>query len=976
MSQYAEKTQKQFAEIEANHERMKKLIASMDKIVKTLQEVHAQLRKASEETNKRLNIVFEEQHRSKRDRYCLDQDIKTLFNVYHYLKPQPQGHVMDNPFNSDEFKPDSMLMNKARSPSQYQDGDNMSYSEKEALKQLPEASSWPKFSGTGEYDHMEIIDYIDGLFIVAPSIPDYWITARLNTALKGHACIWYTEMKEIHGRRNWPWWRVQIIQKYSNGTWIWQRTMSFENDKYSADKNPYEWHLRQSKRCKTIDPQINIQMRNHKLLTQIPGELENAVKFTCNQNCTLDDIANTLQDVRNRTNIGKYTPYKRSGFKDKNPFRVEFKDKLKKRVTEVTKNKNSFQKCGSTDHYANSFPKSKKQVHAIDKVPEEQSPIEYSESDSMGDAIREQSDEEKDPIDKFLVEWQEETPLEIQDMQLESGMPQDTSNKNMCKQTQDAQTFLVTPTKGMEYIHGTNTKMIVCIDNSQHPLIIDSGAHCSIVARSYLENHFPNWEKKLLPNKANNLKSASGKMTSIGTILKEIIIPQRNGNIRLNPEFSVLDDAHIQVFLLGTDYQRMYGIEIYNSKNRHITIGTNKEKKVSLDIYQISAQDPLEELMNEFREIQLSTTLTSKQKLSLLEPLRKKKPEFATGEEHLGKIRGHDIELYLNVGRPYPPMLRRPPYPESLETRKEVEKHINKLLDMDVIRNIGHHEIVEITTPIIIIWHDGKSKLCGDFEALNYTKADRYPIPRIPNALEKLAKAKYITKMDCMKGFHQTGLKPNSMKLLRIICHMGIYEYTRMPFGIKNSPSHFQRMMDTIFQEEIFESWRVVYIDDIIIYPETWEDHLQYIDKVLKLLALHHKVLGLSLAIDQNKVAAVLQKPVPRNIKEMQSFLGVASYYRNHIKNLAHIASSLNNLCSKDVIFEITKARRDTYERIKHELINQPVLIFPDFELPLKLYIDAACSHGLGAALHQRQIVDGEPREGVICYISRKLKDS
>ncbi|MBW0484000.1 hypothetical protein O181_023715, partial [Austropuccinia psidii MF-1] len=108
--------------------------------------------------------------------------------------------------------------------------------------------------------------------------------------------------------------------------------------------------------------------------------------------------------------------------------------------------------------------------------------------------------------------------------------------------------------------------MTFCIENGQHPLIIDSGAHCSIVARSYLANHFPNWEKQPFPTKAKDFNSASGKMTSIGTIIKGIILPHRKGNIRLNPEFVVLDDSHIQGFLLGTDYQRMYGIDIYNSK--------------------------------------------------------------------------------------------------------------------------------------------------------------------------------------------------------------------------------------------------------------------------------------------------------------------------------------------------------------------------------------------------------------------------
>ncbi|MBW0550491.1 hypothetical protein O181_090206 [Austropuccinia psidii MF-1] len=145
----------------------------MDKVFKPLQEGHAQLRKASEETNKRLNLVFEEQHHSKRDRDCLDQDINKRFNVHHSMNPQSQGHVMDNPYHQDDIKPDCMLMNKERSPSKYQDGDGMSYSKKEALKQLPEASSWPKFSGTGEYDHMELIDYIYGLLIDVPSIPDY-----------------------------------------------------------------------------------------------------------------------------------------------------------------------------------------------------------------------------------------------------------------------------------------------------------------------------------------------------------------------------------------------------------------------------------------------------------------------------------------------------------------------------------------------------------------------------------------------------------------------------------------------------------------------------------------------------------------------------------------------------------------------------------------------------------------------------------
>ncbi|MBW0522601.1 hypothetical protein O181_062316 [Austropuccinia psidii MF-1] len=212
----------------------------------------------------------------------------------------------------------------------------MSYSEKEALKQLPEATGWPRFSETGEYDHIELIDYIDRLFIDVPSIPDYWITASLDTAFKGHASIWYTEMKEIHGRKNWRWWKNKIIQNYGN-----------------------------------------------------------------------DYIANTLQDVRKRTNIGKSTPYRSSNLKEKQTLRAEFKDKPKERVAEVAKKKNSCHDCGSTDHYTNNFPKAKKKVYAIEKVPEVESPTEDFESDSMGDAIREESDDEQNPKEEFLVKYQE-----------------------------------------------------------------------------------------------------------------------------------------------------------------------------------------------------------------------------------------------------------------------------------------------------------------------------------------------------------------------------------------------------------------------------------------------------------------------------------------------------------------------------------------------------------------------------------------
>ncbi|MBW0554760.1 hypothetical protein O181_094475 [Austropuccinia psidii MF-1] len=134
------------------------------------------------------------------------------------------------------------------------------------------------------------------------------------------------------------------------------------------------------------------------------------------------------------------------------------------------------------------------------------------------------------------------------------------------------------------------------------------------------------------------------------------------------------------------------------------------------------------------------------------------------------------------------------------------------------MRKVGHIEEVEITTPVIIAWNDDKSRMVGYFRALNtYTVKDRYPIPRIQETLTQLSKAEYITSMNALKGFHQNGLMPKAKKLLRIITHCGIYEYVRVPFGITNAPSHYQRMMNTIFPTQLSEGWLIIYIYDTII---------------------------------------------------------------------------------------------------------------------------------------------------------------
>ncbi|MBW0574882.1 hypothetical protein O181_114597 [Austropuccinia psidii MF-1] len=194
-------------------------------------------------------------------------------------------------------------------------------------------------------------------------------------------------------------------------------------------------------------------------------------------------------------------------------------------------------------------------------------------------------------------------------------------------------------------------------------------------------------------------------------------------------------------------------------------------------------------------------------------------------------------------------------------------------------RKVGHNKEVEVTTPVIITWINDKSRVVGDLRALNtYTIPDRSSIPRIHETLTQLSKARFITSMDSLKGFHQNVLTPHSRKLLRIISHCGIYEYLRMPSGIKNAPSNYQRIMNTIFPNELSEGWLIIHIEYIIICSKTWQLHLLRLSLVLKkilqvnmktslkkcnfgfdeLKALGHVVSGQSLGVDKKKVAAVL----------------------------------------------------------------------------------------------------------------------
>ncbi|MBW0542081.1 hypothetical protein O181_081796 [Austropuccinia psidii MF-1] len=562
------------------------------------------------------------------------------------------------------------------------------------------------------------------------------------------------------------------------------------------------------------------------------------------------------------------------------------------------------------------------------KINEVQCTEEKEESD-LDSAVSEDTPVEDYPIENITAFFEV--------TEVHTHLPQYSEDCHNLINIQDSRMCRTKPARGKGYTAGASCITLILMNDIGAKVNLDTRAFFTCVGKDYLQAILPGWKSHLLPIEGVQFSSSSNDMYPLGILDTNLVFPHPKGSVRMKTEIVVMDNCTSQHITLGNDYLNIHGIDINNHKYRYFTIGEIKRQKFAFFRY-------------------------SKMRHELINVLYTYNNAFASDNEPLGAIKGHEVDITLNIDRPYPPVLRRPAYPASSRAREALEKHIQELIQLGVLRRVGHNEEVEVTTPVIIAWHNDKSRMVGDFRELNtYTVPDRYPIPRFQENFTHLSKAKYITSMDALKGFHQNFLTPKAKKLLRIITHCGIYVYLRMPFGIENAPSHYQRMINTILPTELSAGWLIIYIYDIIICSDSLSLHLERLSRVLhkvaevnmkislkkcnfgfeELKALGHIVSGLSLGIDKNKVAEVLLKPIPQNKKEIMSFLGLAIHYRQHLKDFAIPAKSLYRICDQQTVFEITQQRIEAYEKIRKALTEAPLLLIPDWNIPFKLYIDA-----------------------------------
>jgi hypothetical protein len=329
-----------------------------------------------------------------------------------------------------------------------------------------------------------------------------------------------------------------------------------------------------------------------------------------------------------------------------------------------------------------------------------------------------------------------------------------------------------------------------------------------------------------------------------------------------------------------------------------------------------------------------------------------------------------------------PPSLHQ--YRLSQAQLKELESQVKALLAKGWIRPSSS----PFGAPVVFAPKpDGTWRMCVDYRALNkLTVKNRWPLPRIDDMLDKLSTAKCFSSLDLTHGYHQIRLSPEDIPKTAFRTHLGLYEYTVIPMGLTNAPATFQRVMNETFADEIDAGFVVVYLDDILVFSQSPEDHMKHLRAVLQKLQdtrfyakrkkcrffqTELKYLGFivgngQLRPDPSKIQSVVDWPVPTTKDEVRSFLGLTNYFRRFVQGYSGLVRPLTDLL-KDAsprILEWTDECNSAFEHLRWCLTHAPVLQLPRFDKPFEVVADAS-QFALGAVLLQ----DGHP----VCFESRKL---
>lgn len=325
------------------------------------------------------------------------------------------------------------------------------------------------------------------------------------------------------------------------------------------------------------------------------------------------------------------------------------------------------------------------------------------------------------------------------------------------------------------------------------------------------------------------------------------------------------------------------------------------------------------------------------------------------------------------------------PYRTPIHLRDALQREIDAMLQAGVIVPSSSPWSASV---VMVDKHDGTHRLCVDYRRLNsITVRDSYPLPRIQDILDSLSGSSCVfTTLDLLSGFYQVQVHPDDRHKTAFSTEHGHWEFVRMPFGLCNAPASFQRLMDAVLKD--VRHFALCYIDDLVIFSSSVEEHLEHLAMVFNLLVgagliikpskcqfmravirfLGHEVSAGVVAPDSEKTSSILNWPTPKSRHELQVALGLFNYYRKFVPNFSTIAEPLNFLLRKDNSWSWSPACQSSFELLKTLLTSSPILALPNFTLPFTVHCDASAT-GLGAVL--TQVVNNFER--VICYASKSL---
>lgn len=345
------------------------------------------------------------------------------------------------------------------------------------------------------------------------------------------------------------------------------------------------------------------------------------------------------------------------------------------------------------------------------------------------------------------------------------------------------------------------------------------------------------------------------------------------------------------------------------------------------------------------------------------------------------------IKHAIDTGDSPPVYTKNYRYPQV--HKAEVKDQIQKLLAQKIIQpsHSPYNSPIWIVPKKLDASGRTKWRMVIDYRKLNeVSKGDKYPIPNIVDILDKLGKSKYFSTLDLASGFHQIEVDPRDVEKTAFSTEEGHFEYLRMPFGLKNAPATFQRVMDNVLTG-LTEDHCLVYLDDIIIHASSLEEHELKLRNILKRLRdynlklqpdkceflrkevayLGHIISDQGIKPNPDKIKAVQNFPQPKTTKQIKAFLGLAGYYRRFINNFSDITKPLTKLLKKNAKYIWTEECTKAMEKCKELLTTAPILQYPDFEKEFIVTTDAS-QYAIGGILSQGK-VGGKP----IAYASRTL---